>query len=138
MCIRDRPVTVSAALRMNVQLKPINDQYVDVGEKEYDFSTGNDLAVGRDNGTVTGCITGYGLTLQLYNANNNGMKGMEIPEGPITVTLDLSNSFLPDEGSRVDSPAGYAPLLWSYSRNLPSNTGDDGRYTGGFGRARCV
>ena len=129
------PVTVSAALRMNVQLKGVNDGYVDTVEREYDFSTGNELAVGRDNGTVTGCITGYGLTLQLYDANNNGMKGMEIPEGPITVTLDLSNSFLPDGGSRVQSPEGYAPLLWSYGRNLGSNTGDDGRYTGGPGYA---
>ena len=129
------PVTVSAALRLNVQLKQIADSRVDTAEKAYDFSIGNELAVGRDKGTVTGCITGYGLTLQLYNANNNGMKGMEFPEDPITVTLDLSNSFLPDGGSSVASPAGYAPLLWSYGRNLASNTGDDGRYTGGQGYA---
>ncbi len=129
------PVAVSAALRMNVQIKQIADTALDVAEKEYDFSTGNDLAVNKDKGTVTGCMTGYGLTLQLYNANGHGMKGLELPEGPITVTLDLSNSFLPDGTTAVDSPAGYAPLLWSYGRNINNNTADDGRYTGGRGYA---
>ena len=64
------PVTVTSELRLNVQMLPVSTSYA-VSRDHFDFSTGNDLAMNKDAGTVYGRLTGYGITLQLYNPDPN-------------------------------------------------------------------
>ncbi len=128
------PVTVTAAPKYNIKID---------GEHSYrdtfDFSTGNDAAVNKDKGQVTGRIMKMGITIQLYNDNaSKGLKGIELPSGPIEFDLELSSKYginAPTEGHQVGeevpTTSEYMPLLWSYGGNwwTPSGAANatDGR-----------
>lgn len=70
-----------------------------------------------------GRITGYGLTLQVYNdetgGNNTaakGFKGISLPQGDITFALDLATTTKVSGNDKVDANQ-YYPMLWEYSEN---------------------
>ncbi len=107
-------VEVTSELRLNVQLRQVGETQAD-GLDHFDFSTGNHLAMNKDAGIVYGRLIGYGITLQLYNLDpNDGLKGVAIPEGPITFDLDLSTIFKLNNGTIIDNlPDMYTPLVWS-------------------------
>ena len=86
-------VTVTTDLRYNVQLLPMSDSYAAIGT--YDFSTGNDKALDKTAGSVTGRADAFGITLQLYNNPDRGLKGLELPVGPITFDVVLETKFIP-------------------------------------------
>ncbi len=123
------PVTVSSELRLNVQLKEIHNMYAN-GLDTFNFSTGNELAMNKDAGGVYGRLVGYGITLQLYNIDpNDGLKGVAIPEGPITFDLNFKVTFRREDGAVFDlsGQSLYVPLVWSYEGNSSSTIQLDGR-----------
>ena len=91
------PTRVTAEPRYNVRLAKGDDSYTAIGT--YDFDIGNELALDKGNGKVTGRATAYGVTLQLYNHAGRGLKGVEYPSGPITFDLELSTKFVPTAGN---------------------------------------
>ncbi len=129
------PVVVTAAPKYNVSLK-LSGEANTMWKGANDYNTGNTtgdyLAANYGIGSVYGRTYAYGVTIMLYNDNaSKGMKGIELPKGPITFDLTLSSSYNPDEKGKpdVDVSNEYAPLLWGYGPSLSSKTTSDGRQT---------
>ena len=142
-----RPIRISAAPHYNVMLKQADAQSHSL--KNYNFNTGfNDPAALRPGqhlapnygmGSVRGRYYGFGVTLQLYNTSaDKGLKGIEIPQGPITFDVKLNGKFtnkdLDENGNRISyqmdyegSESGYLPLLWSWQPNNSGSSRKDGR-----------
>ncbi len=114
-------VRVSAAPSYNVQLGAPAGSFFKVGS--YDFSTGNDQALDRQAGTVFGRLQGYTATIQLYNASvDKGLKGIELPQGDITFTVDLASVF---KGTDGHTHHVQSPLVWSYGPNAANAFPDE-------------
>ena len=129
-------IIISAAPQYNVQLKEAADDQSLLAH--FDFTTGNSLAQNKDAGSnVLGRMYGFGLTLQLYNADSSkGLKGIEIPAGPITFDINLEGQFTSkgEDGNNhtytLDyngTEKGYTPLLWSSNVIDGSPNRADGR-----------
>ena len=109
-------VRVSAAPAYNVQLKKTSDNYV-TAIKVHDFSKGLASALNKEAGLVYGQMQGYGITLQLHQENpKKGMKGVELPTGPITFDLEFSSVY--KDGANKMHPVD-TPLVWSISPHVP-------------------
>ena len=133
-------ITVSAAPKYNVQIKPA---FATEASQTYDFSrTSSQLynaakALNLDAGQRPGRIYTMGVTLQLYNDNESkGMRGIEPPQGPITFDIKLSSKFQPvystaqsttQAGTFTDVTNEYTPLVWSYGPQASGQNPD--RYT---------
>lgn len=129
--VQPQAVEISAALRLNAQLRPVGDNYFDTTVRDFDFAnTGNALAINKDKGLVNGRLAAYGLTLQLYNANGRGFLGCELPSGAIQVTLDMRSNYVTNGSGTIVHPADYQPLLWSYGPSNNARQNDDGRNGG--------
>lgn len=116
---RPAAVTVTSDLRYNVQLLPMSDNFAAIDT--YDFSLGNDKALDKSAGSVTGRADAFGITIQLYNNPDRGFKGLELPVGPITFDVNLNTKFKPStEGDtltdeqQTDVAQNYAPLVYSF------------------------
>lgn len=79
-----------------------------------------------------GRITGYGITLQVYNEATNsndtaskGFKGVSLPQGEIGFDLDLSSSVKVTDG-KVNT-AEYESWLWEYNENVNADKGNAGK-----------
>ncbi len=125
-------ISVTSAPSYNIQLRAVQD-IAAYKEKDWDFSTGNELALNKEAGTVKGRVVAFAITLQLYNPKiNKGIKGIEYPQGPITFDVDMSSAYLQENSTRtnLDEFDVYKPLVWSYG---PSSFGEtiDGRSTKG-------
>ncbi|MGM9639861.1 MAG: hypothetical protein ACI3V3_00670, partial [Faecousia sp.] len=134
-------ITISAAPKYNVQIKPA---FATEASQTYDFSsTSSQLynagkALNLDAGQRPGRIYVMGVTLQLYNDNaSKQMRGIELPQGPITFDIKLSSQFQPVYGTAQSTTAAgtvtdvtneYTPLVWSYGPQAHGNNPD--RYTG--------
>ena len=126
------PVKVSAEPRYNVQIKATATSYY--VKDTYDFNEGNALAVDMGAGQVNGMSTAYGITLQLYNHANRGLKGIELPQGDITFDLELGTTFVaakPEEAlnatQQLEVGRNYAPLVLSYDEHRGWGGQQDGR-----------
>ena len=132
-CIKEVPneVTVTTAPSYNIQLKAVQD-IAAYKPGTWDFSTGNELALNKTAGNVTGRIVAYAITVQLYNTETNkGIKGIEYPSGPITFDIDMTSTYLQDNSTSTPlTDDAYIPLVWSYG---PSSFGEsmDGRNLSG-------
>lgn len=113
-------ITISAAPKYNVQLKTA---FATEARMTFDFSSGAETALNRNAGQVPGRIYTIGITLQLYNdSQDKGMRGVELPQGPITFDIKLSSEFRPNystattttPGTPTDVTADYTPLVWSF------------------------
>lgn len=113
-------ITISAAPKYNVQLKTA---FATEARMTFDFSSGAETALNRNAGQVPGRIYTIGITLQLYNdSQDKGMRGVELPQGPITFDIKLSSEFRPNystatttiAGTPTDVTADYTPLVWSF------------------------
>ncbi len=133
------PVTVSSELRLNVQLRAVSMNYAN-GLDTFDFSTGNNLALNKDAGNVYGRLSGYGITIQLYNLDpDDGLKGVAIPEGPITFDMDFSVKYRLNNGTMIeDLDEMYTPLVWSYGINNSISNQLDGRDIATYVPACCA
>ncbi len=128
------PVTVSAAPKYNILLLAGSDY-----KETFNFNSGNTtgdvLAANYGIGSVVGRLTRVGVTVQLYNGDaSRGLKGIELPSGPITFDIKVSSSYKPNDGTAKDVTDDYTPLLWSYEGNQRHGnwtTQDDGRYMKG-------
>lgn len=153
-----KDVTVTAAPRYNVQIKTGGESYV--ATETFDFAEGNGKALDKNptgyaNGKVYGRATSYGVTLQLYNNADRGMKGIELPDTSegFTFNLKLSTLFEPSKDTGVTLTADqtkavaadYAPLVLSWGpqgggeqdENNPTEQ-QDGRHLTGFGLTYAV
>lgn len=79
-----------------------------------------------------GRITGWGITLQIYNqaldgqnTASKGFKGVSLPVGQIGFDLDLESSVTVTAGN-VDRDQYYAQL-WEYNENVNESAGNQGR-----------
>lgn len=109
-------VNVSAAPAFNVTLVKQKS-----GEKTlYDFS---DRDYNGDKGSVPGYLNYYGLVLQLKNTNaDKGIKGIEIPSGPISFDVELDSKLTKTGSAEVNNITnGYTPLLYDVVPNNPAN-----------------
>lgn len=105
--------TVTTAPKYNVALTQRSLSQVN----QYSFD-GNEYNPGA--GTVQGMLASYGFALQLYNDGdaNKGIRGIELPVGPITFDIDLASVYRAD-GSSVENAltGGFAPLLYAVFAN---------------------
>lgn len=122
--IDPEPVKVSAAPNYNVQLvRNTQIQWRD----DYDFSTGNSGAVNNTAGTISGRMYGYGINIELRNADKDKkFKGIELPEGKITFDLDLT-AYISGVDSTGTGAGQIMPMLWDYKGNSGTTTGNEGR-----------
>lgn len=83
-----------------------------------------------------GRITGYGITLQLYNNTDNnpdgnraakGLKGYSLPIGDITFDLNITSragyTISGDPIQKGEDTVHYTPILWEYNENKRAKTG---------------
>lgn len=128
--VKAESVSVTAELRLNLQLKQIPQSYGCIDE--YDFNLGNAKAIDKGKGNVYGRATAYGITIQLYNREDRQLKGVEIPTGPITFDMDFETDFKMADGSELSDSKkeaikkDYSPLILSWKKNGYS-TAEDGR-----------
>ena len=110
-------VTVTAAPRYNIQIKPCEDraQYVD----SFSFESGNEYAMNKNAGTIYGRIHVLGITVQMVGKTaEQGLRGCELPDGSVlTFEIDLSSEFLGTDGEKHNVTNTYAPLVWSMEGN---------------------
>ncbi len=126
-------VTVTASPKYNVRLKQGATAQHSVKGK-FDFNTGNAAkALDYGVGEVEGRLTGIGVTLQLYNDYpDKKMMGIELPQGPITVDIDLKTIFVPQGGSprdgeQIDVTDSYKPYVWGAGANKSGSVDYGGR-----------
>ncbi len=110
-------ITVTSAPRYNIQIK-VGDtraSYI----SSFDFSTGNVYAMNQDAGDVYGRISVLGITIQLMGKDaEHGLRGCEFPDGnDLTFTLELSDTYLGNDGRVHDTTDTYTPLVWSLEGN---------------------
>lgn len=113
-------IRISATPKYNVQLKTA---FATEARMTFDFNSGKTTALNYGIGQVPGRIYTIGITLQLYNdSQDKGMRGVELPQGPITFDIKLSSEFRPNystttttiPGTPTDVTKDYTPLVWSF------------------------
>ena len=136
--VTPEPVIVTAAPKYNIKLES-DSSYRDIFDFQGDGEWMNqygDKAANTDITTpVPGRLMKLGVTLQLYNDNaSKGLKGIELPQGPIEFDLEVSSGYTPtatsEQGVQHDTTEAYTPLLWSYGENRETGYGErntDGR-----------
>ncbi|MCD8125078.1 MAG: hypothetical protein LUE23_08620, partial [Lachnospiraceae bacterium] len=123
-------ITVSAKASYNVS---IVNASTTASQKvgTFDFSTGNDLALDRDAGSVYGRLGAYGIVIQIVGKDaTSGLRGVELPKNgeDITFTLTLSSTYtVSSTGEKIDVSDTYAPLVWSFEGNTSNSVQQDGR-----------
>ena len=108
-------LTISAAPKYNIVLRSPNGSRGGI----FDFTTGNENALNKELGSVTGRIGALGVMLEV-NGGGRGMRGVQLPseEEPITFTITLSSKFKPSSGStQAEIDAKYQPIFYSGSGN---------------------
>lgn len=119
-------VMISAAPSYNLSLH--RGSYNEESSGLFDFSTGDDDAPNKDAGIVRGRLIKYTVSMELRNKSiqsgpdkgkSKYLRGIEIPSGDISYTVDMSSSFLANSGKSypLDSYDEYKPLLWATSKN---------------------
>lgn len=110
-------ITVTAAPRYNIQLKAGDTRASYISS--FDFSTGNDHSMNTYSGDVYGRISVLGITIQLLGKDaEHGLRGCELPDGnALTFTLELSGTYLGNDGTPHDTTENYTPLVWSLEGN---------------------
>ncbi|WP_166082627.1 DUF7507 domain-containing protein [Erysipelothrix anatis] len=118
--ITPNATTVSAAPKYSVQIKP-GGQFNT--KKEFDFSTGNSTETQNSN-SIFGRMYNYGLSVQLYNDRvSKGLKGIELPQGPIEVDLSVKLTKKELNKPEVDIINQMTPTLWDYKLPNASHKG---------------
>ncbi|MDR2771490.1 MAG: hypothetical protein LBB57_05595, partial [Clostridiales Family XIII bacterium] len=109
--------TVSASpTQVNVKLqRTLHVDYL----QDWNFSSGNVNAQNKGAGVVNGRMYGYALQLQMFNANGTvkKLKGVELPQGPITFDIALKvEKTVGGTTSDITGTSGdeILPLLWDY------------------------
>lgn len=114
--LKPAEVVVTSIPKYNVQLVRYGTMSAN---NAYDF-TGN--AYNPDAGKVTGYETVYGFVLQLKNDNaDKGIRGIEMPSGPITFDVDLTSTFRTGANSETDITNDYPALLYKIANNGEKN-----------------
>lgn len=80
-----------------------------------------------------GRITGYGITLQVYNSIKGsddtaakGFKGISLPQGDVDFAMKLATVLTDTDKNPVDDNNYYA-VLWEYNENESKNSGKQAR-----------
>ncbi len=107
------PVTVSAYPFLDIRLASTSAGASSI--RNWNFSTGNENAPNKDAGVVNGRRVIYGVTVLLRRPDSGrGMRGIEIPAGPLTFDLEVGLTFREQGGTEeIDVMEDYTPLLWS-------------------------
>lgn len=123
-------VSVTAEPRYNVQLREMPDSYT--SSDTYDMNLTNGKALDYGWNKITGSVSAFGVTLQLYNHPDRKMKGIEIPTGNITFDMSVTSTFVPASGTlsaadRMKIAYYYYPFVLSWGSNNAALTIEDGR-----------
>ncbi|MDE6830502.1 MAG: LPXTG cell wall anchor domain-containing protein [Lachnospiraceae bacterium] len=136
--IKAGTVKVTAAPKYNIRLQS-ESSYRDIfdfqGDEDWMANYGESAANTDIENPIPGRLMKLGIVLQLYNDNAaKGLKGIELPEGPISFDLEVSSIYRPtatsEQQGEVDTTNEYTPLLWSYGENREIKYGEnntDGR-----------
>lgn len=115
-----KTLTVSAALHLNGRIATLDV----TDEQVFDFSTGNDEALNKDAGQVQGrqIVVRYGVGMR-WDDRTKGMRGLELPTGPITYSLYLTATSRDekDPSNEKATEEWYQPLFWQ-ERNYQERT----------------
>ncbi|WP_207763423.1 Spy0128 family protein [Bifidobacterium margollesii] len=114
-------VTVSARLSLNARIENLKRRT----EGAFDFGAGASGDPNHDAGKVKGLMYGATLNVDLrWTDKAKGMKGLEIPAGPIGLDVDVA-TLMADEGSQAwHAPdAAWQALLWNHAQ--PGGNADD-------------
>ncbi len=116
-------IKISAAPKIDIELKP--GSYTNcLGYFNFDKGTYSEQKI---ENSKYGRMQAYGIGLRLYNDSiEKGMKGIEIPSGPIEFDLDFSESLSVNIGDIFNNPE-YMPLLWDYKENEYDKNGNLGK-----------
>ena len=107
-------ITVSAAPKIDLRIA--RSSFLDY-RTYINIETGEHSKDPIPNGQH-GRMQGFGIGLSLYNDNaSKGMKGMEIPSGPIEFDLVLEESLSKNDDDSLTHEEGFLPLLWDYKEN---------------------
>lgn len=125
------PVRVSAAANYNIDLTR-NTRLAHEGV--FDLGSGSAATVSTDpSQRVAGLMLGYCATIQLYNdsSEDKGLKGIELPRGPIHADISFEESAT-SSSAGFDFSEHFTPVLWDYRAD--GNSPDSTRTTGAWGR----
>ena len=130
--IQANETKVTAQPRYNVQLKQGIESYNQYIGGTYDLDEGNEKALDKGIGKVTGTTMGYGVTLQLYNDKGKDLKGIELPDGPITFDLELFTTFVPANTTLSNEQKeyvskNYEPVVLTWGPHVTNGQTSDGR-----------
>ena len=123
-------VFISAKLSLNVAITKSNYlEELKTSGTGFDFqATTKTSAINYDAGTnVLGRLLGYGIAVEVTNSltadPTRGLKGIELPSGPITFEIELKAEEETTEETYNNitnlpkDQGGSLPLLWSYATN---------------------
>lgn len=108
-------VTVSATPQIDIKVEKANPSYTDTGEVDFDGAPG---WFNYGKGKMKGALSDFGLAVDLRWADKSkGLKGIEIPKGPISFDLTISNAWR-DTGSSTNhaNRGDLQPLLWDWTK----------------------
>ena len=114
-------VKVSAAPSYNVKLAKVSDVYCST-QASFDFGAAGANIINSDKGVVEGQLSCYAVILQLYGDASKGLRGIEYPQGSISVDVTFNASFEYTDSNMehhvIESlPTDCLPLVWSAEGN---------------------
>lgn len=118
-------VTVSAKLNLNTRI--VNYGRNDDGT--FDLDSGDENAPGHGQGKVTGLDWTFNVITELrWKDKSKGLKGLEIPSGPITYQLHVSNQYKDEDGTSThDMEERWQPILLDEGNNNIAESSTYGR-----------
>lgn len=121
---QSEPVTVSAEPRYNIRLIR-NTSSGNLDPIVYISPDKNTFSLDDKAGYLKGRMENYALQLEILNVDTDkGLKGVELPTGPITFNLKATEKI---DDKDVTGQDGYSPFLWDYALNNGSSRGQIGK-----------
>lgn len=120
-------VTVSSYPRFDVRLT----RYTSSMNRQAYFNL-DDGSVNREDadGLINGRHEGYALSVRLQNTSaDKGLKGLELPIGPITFDLHMSSAVAKPGEAEVDmsDDPDWGPIFWDYKENVAAGLNAKGK-----------
>lgn len=117
-------VTVSATPRYNIRLVR-NTSSGNPDPIVYISPDKNTFSLDDKAGYLKGRMESYNLQLEVLNLESDkGLKGIELPTGPITFNLKATEKI---DDNDVTGQEEYSPFLWDYALNNGSSRGRIGK-----------
>lgn len=124
------PVTVTCTPRYDITLKR-GENASTSWTGDFDFSTGNNLAIDKDIGTWNGRMSAYGIRLMVKGVDaEHGLRGCAFPEPGDTLEFDITLTTAWQDSNGGDwqyVTEEFVPRVWSTEEFSNADTQKDGR-----------